>query len=76
MARDRASYQSCQGDRKGTPDAGGATSLSHCCYQSCQGDRKGTPLPYTRELWRSYRVGAYPCGRPGGSRGSQRGLLA
>ena len=57
-----------QGDRKGTPDAGGATSPSHCCYQSCQGDRKGTPLQYTNATALAYIVGAYPCGRPGGSR--------
>src|SRR5437763_6505321 len=53
-----------QGDRTGTPDAGGATSPSHCCYQSCQGDRKGTPLQYTNATALAYIVGAYPCGRP------------
>src|SRR5436305_13843131 len=56
-----------QGDRKGTPDAGGATSPSHCCYQSCQGDRKGTPLQYTNATALAYIVGAYPCVRPGNS---------
>src|SRR5947209_15222962 len=33
-----------------------------------QGDRKGTPLQYTNATALAYIVGAYPCGRPGGSR--------